>query len=183
MSAALPVRLSLFGSPAITNGDESSALSFERRTQRLAFLTLVNAIRACLERGDEHAAAGHFIGYWSGSGAWDSLSAGRQQAIAARMRAVLPHFSAVFRESVPGPDAGRLPMPLLFLTGEHTVDSTRRIGALLRDAFPHAEHDVLDGMAHMGPMTHAAQVNRRIEDFLVLHAREDSTLKELCEEG
>jgi pimeloyl-ACP methyl ester carboxylesterase len=146
-------------------------------------IVLVSSIHACLERGDEHAAAAHFIEYWSGQGAWELMSAGRQQAVAARMRAVLPHFAAVFREPFQRLDVGGFEMPMLFLRGEYTVDSTRRIGALLRQACPYAEHSALAGMAHMGPITHATEVNRRIQAFLVLHAERNSVLEELCEVG
>lgn len=130
-------------------------------------VALVDSIRECLARGDEHATAARFVGYWSGSGAWDSISGGRQQAVATRMRAVLLHFGAVFGESFQSEDIAALEMPMLFLKGEHTVESTRRIGALLRDARPDAEHQALAGMAHMGPITHVAEVNKSIRTFLL----------------
>jgi len=129
-------------------------------------IALVAAIRECLARGDELAAAERFIGYWSGPVAWDSMSSGRRQAVAARMRAVSHHFDAVFGEPLRSEDLAALTAPMLFLSSEHTVDSTRRIGVLLRDACAHAEHAVLTGMAHMGPITHATEVNPRIQRFL-----------------
>ena len=59
---------------------------------------------------------------------------------------------------------------MLFLTGARTVAVTRRLAELLRLALPHARHEVLPGMGHMGPITHAAEVNRRIVEFLHAHA-------------
>ena len=55
---------------------------------------------------------------------------------------------------------------MLCLTGSCTVASTRRIGEILRATLPHAEHQMLVGMGHMGPITHADEVNRRLASFL-----------------
>lgn len=132
-------------------------------------VALVSSIRGCLARGDEHAAAARFLSYWSGSSAWHSMPSRRRQAVAARMCAVLSHFDAVFREPFEKARITSLEMPMLYLTGENTVDSTRRIGSLFREVCPRAEHAVLPGMAHMGPITHAVEVNRRIKKFLFFH--------------
>ena len=57
----------------------------------------------------------------------------------------------------------------------------RRLAELLRHAFPHARHDVLQGMGHMGPITHASDVNRRIVDFLHAHAPPRSVFEPVSE--
>ncbi len=57
-------------------------------------------------------------------------------------------------------------MPILCMTGAQTRPAPRRIGELLRVALPHARHAVLDGMGHMGPLTHTDVVNRQIVQFL-----------------
>lgn len=146
-------------------------------------LSLGDAIRKALHYRSYRGAAEQFVNYWSGAGAWDSMPANRQHAVAERMQSVNFHFGALIRELPRSRGVAGLDMPKLFLTGERTVDSTRRIGALLRRAFPHAEHAVLPGMGHMGPMTHAADVNRRIQDFLVRRDWQDSMPEELCEEA
>jgi pimeloyl-ACP methyl ester carboxylesterase len=129
-------------------------------------MALADAIRACLaqDRGDE--AALRFVDFWSGTGAWASMPANRQHAVATRMPAVLRHFDALFREPFARAQLHRLEMPMLFLAGAGTVAATRRIGELLRRLLPIARHDVLARMGHMGPVTHAAHVNRRIAEFL-----------------
>jgi hypothetical protein len=38
---------------------------------------------------------------------------------------------------------------------------------LLRALLPFARHDSLAGVGHMGPITHAGEVNRRIVDFIM----------------
>jgi pimeloyl-ACP methyl ester carboxylesterase len=46
------------------------------------------------------------------------------------------------------------------------LDRLTQLGALLRVAFPLAQHAALDGLGHMGPITHPAAVNARIATFL-----------------
>jgi pimeloyl-ACP methyl ester carboxylesterase len=132
-------------------------------------LAMTGALERHMEQGDPHAAAAVFVSYWSGAGAWEQLPPSRQDAIAARMRAVQPHFGALYRE-----DFVRIralaERSLLYLTGTATAASTCRLGALARDALPHAVHEQIAGAGHMGPITHETQVNARIEQFLVAQA-------------
>jgi len=137
-------------------------------------VAVADSIRDRLAKGDEHSAARRFIDFWSGAGAWESLSGGKRESIATRMRAVFHQFDALFGEPLERAHLAPLGMPMLFLTGAQTVDVTRRIGRLLRDALPHAHHEMLHGMGHMGPITHAEEVNRQIIEFL--HARALGTL-------
>jgi len=117
-----------------------------------------------LDAGDDLAAAQTFVSYWAGRDAWGHMSADRRSAVAARMGAVQPQFDALRRDDFA---FDRLPdCPTLFLTGAATVVSTRRIGEIARHWRPQARHRVLDGMGHMGPITHAAAVNRVLEQFL-----------------
>lgn len=136
----------------------------------LEVVALADSIRNRLWRNRAHAAAQAFVDFWSGTGAWQSLASGRQHSIAGRMRAVLQHFDALFREPLQRARLARLEMPMLFMTGAHTVAVTRRIAEVLRRTLPKAHHAVLQAMGHMGPMTHAAEVNRRIAQFLDAHA-------------
>ena len=123
-------------------------------------------IRARLESEQSDSAAQRFVDYWSGAGAWHALPESRRAALAARMPSVLRHFEALFREPAQHVHLMTLVMPMLVLSGAKTVSATRRVGELLRTLLPHARHDVLPEMGHMGPLTHAAQVNQRIVKFL-----------------
>ncbi len=57
-----------------------------------------DAMACFVAQGDDHAAAAVFVNYWSGAGTWEQLQPSRQNAIAARMRSVHPHFGALYRE-------------------------------------------------------------------------------------
>jgi pimeloyl-ACP methyl ester carboxylesterase len=125
-----------------------------------------DAIRSLLASNQAQAAARRFVDFWSGAGAWQSLPAGKQGAIAARMPAVTQHFDALFADTMQPAQLARLGLPMLFLSGARTVAAMRRLAGVLRLALLHADHEVLPDMGHMGPITHAPQVNRRIAQFL-----------------
>lgn len=127
---------------------------------------LAERVRRHVRDGELHAAAAEFVDYWSGAGAWSSIGAERQAGIAARMPIVVQHFDALYRERL---DAGRLDqLPLLCLSGARTTTAAQRIGALLRARWPAARHETLDGLGHMGPITHPDVVNARIIRFLMV---------------
>ena len=129
-------------------------------------IEVAEGIRQALHARSYRRAARPFVDYWSGTGAWDAMPELRRQAVAARMGSVLPHFDALFNDDGVATALHRIEAPMLLLTGASTVASTRRIGELLRAALPRAEHALLPGMGHMGPVTHADEVNRRIAGFL-----------------
>jgi pimeloyl-ACP methyl ester carboxylesterase len=130
-------------------------------------VAVADFIRDQLARDEAVPAAKRFIDFWSGAGAWESLPAGPQEAIATRMRSVLRQFDALFRDPLQCAQLAYVRMPMLILTGARTVTATRRIGELLRAALPLEYHEVLPEMGHMGPITHAAVFNRRSADFLL----------------
>ena len=129
-------------------------------------LDVADDIRTFLERNEPSESARCFVDYWSGAGAWSLLSTRKQSAIAERMPEVYGHFEHLFHTPFDARAIARLRRPMLFMTGARTVASTRRLGALLQDAFPAASHDVMPDMGHMGPVTHPGPVNERIERFL-----------------
>jgi pimeloyl-ACP methyl ester carboxylesterase len=55
---------------------------------------------------------------------------------------------------------------MLFMTGSRTIAPTHELAAIYRSAAPWAEHRVLEGLGHMGPVTDPAVVNAAIRRFL-----------------
>jgi pimeloyl-ACP methyl ester carboxylesterase len=144
-------------------------------------LATAASIRNRLACGDAHEAARRFVDFWSGQGAWDALPVTRRQAVAARMPAVEAHFHALFYDTLDRAQLAQLRLPLLFLTGAKTIGATRRIGELLRFVLPYAHHEMLPGMGHLGPVTHAPIVNARIAGFLDAEVALQSALAPLRE--
>lgn len=130
----------------------------------------VNAVRIAIRRslfsGRATFAARLFVEYWSGPGAWDALDARRQLSITERMRKVDAEFDAVNCNMISIADYRHLRVPALLLSGERTRRPARRIVELLASVLPQLSREVVRGAGHMGPISHAAEVNERIAAFL-----------------
>jgi pimeloyl-ACP methyl ester carboxylesterase len=116
-------------------------------------------------------AAQRFVEFWTGPREWLAMPAGRRRAIAARMATVIGHFHGLFGAPSPRRALASLEMPVLCLTGSQTVPATRRIRDLLADLLGAGLHETLPGMGHMGPISHAEHVNRRLLAFLAEQMR------------
>jgi pimeloyl-ACP methyl ester carboxylesterase len=107
-------------------------------------------------RLDEAAAL--FVDYWSGTGAWESLPASRRRAIAERMPKVRAEFEALFADTVPARSYGALKMPLRLITGSTSPLPARKVVDIISRECAHAEVVRVDGVGHMGPISHAGLV-------------------------
>ena len=153
----------------------SPALDAQVSDPARSALTLAGAAHVTAEallRGACHEAGRVFVDYWSGMGTWELLPPAQREAIAGRMRSVHQQFGAVLRAGFGRAQVARVPAPMLLMSGEHSVPVGRHVAAQLRAALPQAEHVTLPGMGHMGPVTHARAVNRRIVRFL--HEQRDA---------
>ena len=154
-------------------------IAYQQPVQDL--VAVAASMRDRIAAGQEHSAAQRVVDFWSGGGAWESMPSGKQASIAARMRAVIQHFDALFGEPLQRAHLALLKMPMMFISGTRTAAVTRRIAELLRLTLPHAKHEVLPAMGHMGPITHATEVNRQVAKFLHLHAPSSWALEPLSE--
>ena len=123
-------------------------------------------IGRALSGGDYERAARCFVDYWSGEGQWARLSPERQVAMALRMPVIQAQFTSLFHDSVRRAGYASVSMPVLYLAGRDTRASTRRIAELLTYTLPDVELETLDGMGHLGPVTHAEPIAQRIADFV-----------------
>jgi pimeloyl-ACP methyl ester carboxylesterase len=127
---------------------------------------IARAIRTALNGGDLEHAAQRFVDFWSGPGRWERIAPDRQAAIAQTMPVIHAHFVSLKDDVARLRDYAGLNVPVLYLTGRDTRISTRRIAELLESALPEVEPEVLSGMGHLGPITHADVVAPRIAEFV-----------------
>jgi pimeloyl-ACP methyl ester carboxylesterase len=130
------------------------------------FLAVGAFVARALARSELELAARQFVDYWGGAGTWTAMPAERRQAVAQRMPAVGAHFEAVLAQRLPQSDLAALQVPMLMLQGATTRASTRRVAEMLRAVLPQARHETLHGMGHLGPITHAAEVDACIQGFI-----------------
>jgi pimeloyl-ACP methyl ester carboxylesterase len=121
---------------------------------------------AALDRGDADTAAGRFIDYWTGSGAWQRTPEERKPGIAASIRNVRRWAHALFTEPTPLAAFRSLNVPVLCMVGRRSRPDARAVVRRLGSVLPRFRLIELEGLGHMGPVTHPEPVNAVIEEFL-----------------
>lgn len=112
--------------------------------------------------GDYASAAQHFVDYWNGHGAWNALRPEIRAALTRWLPKAPLDFRALLDEPTPLSAYRNFRFPVLVLRGEHAPPPTRVAAEALADAIPSARLITIPGAGHMGPITHAADVNRHI---------------------
>lgn len=126
----------------------------------------VETASAAVAEGDLNTAAELFIDYWMGAGAWQAKPEAQRGAIASAVINVQGWGQALFGETTRLTAFHRLTMPVLLMLGRETRPSARAVSGLLGQTLPNVETLTLDGLGHMGPITHPEVVNSAIDDFL-----------------
>jgi pimeloyl-ACP methyl ester carboxylesterase len=121
---------------------------------------------ALVDAGDPAGAARHFVDYWSGPGAWNRVPEERKGPIAASVVNVRGWAGAAFGATPPLQAFSRLDVPVLYMIGKDSPDSTRGVARLLAPVLPRVEILEFEGVGHMGPVTHPQLVNEAISRFL-----------------
>ncbi|MBC7703128.1 MAG: alpha/beta hydrolase [Rhodoferax sp.] len=119
-----------------------------------------------LAAGKRDAAAERFIDYWMGAGSWASMPAPRRAPIEASVANIEGWATALFGEPTPLSAFKALKLPVLLLVGKNSPVSSRSVARLLAQALPDVRVVELDGLGHMGPITHPEIVNSAIAAFL-----------------
>lgn len=126
---------------------------------------------AALDAGDRNAAAGEFIDYWMGPGAWAATPAARQAPIAEAVTNVRRWAHALFSEPTPRAAFAALDMPVLYLLGARSTEAAKGVARLLMPVLSRLQSHTFDALGHMGPVTHPEVVNAAIQNFLASLSR------------
>jgi len=133
---------------------------------RLAVTAAVTAL-GC---GDAMSAARCFIDFWMDEGAFDRMPERVQAASAESVKNIQGWKDALFDEPTPPQAFAALAVPALLIVGSKSPLSSRAVARRLARLLPRAELVELEGLGHMGPVTHPDVVNERIRGFLERHA-------------
>jgi pimeloyl-ACP methyl ester carboxylesterase len=128
-----------------------------------------SAIARAARAGAPEAASAAFVDYWNGADAWRRLPAEHQQRVQGRIVDIARHFEALFADPLPWASLRMLRVPTRVLCGADSPAPARAVCERLR-RLPAAGVEVLAGLSHMGPLTHAERVNARILDHVARHA-------------
>lgn len=136
------------------------------RAAATEFTSVRIAVRRAVHSGRVEHAANIFVDYWSGAGAWRALPEKRRAAIAQRMRKVDAEFDAIFCTATSLSAYRRVAIPVLAMVGAATRRPPRAIVDLLATALPDVRRREVAEAGHLGPLTHADEVNTEIRAFL-----------------
>ena len=124
------------------------------------------AIVADARGGRFGAAAERFIDYWAGAENWAAMTESQRQTVVARIAVVASHFDALFADPVPLRAVAALDVPVLLMLGGRTTASAAAVADQLAGVLPSVEVRRFEQAGHLGPITHAAEVNAAIEGHL-----------------
>jgi pimeloyl-ACP methyl ester carboxylesterase len=82
------------------------------------------------------------------------------------MRAVKSQWHALSNDPTPLPAFAAVDVPTLLLAGTQSKTSALAVAKLMTAVLPRVRREDLEGMGHMGPVTHPDTVNPLIERFL-----------------
>jgi pimeloyl-ACP methyl ester carboxylesterase len=126
----------------------------------------VVAAVAALEAGDAAGAARCFIDFWMGPGSFDRMPERVQAATADSVKDIQGWKDALFGEPTPLEAFAGLDVPVLLMVGTKSPLSSRAVVQRLARVLPQVEVLELEGLGHMGPVTHPETVNAVISSFL-----------------
>jgi pimeloyl-ACP methyl ester carboxylesterase len=121
---------------------------------------------AALERGDAAQAARYFIDFWMGERSFEQMPERVRAATAESVKNIQGWKDALFDEPTPLDAFAELDVPVLLMLGKRSPLSSRAVAQRLARVLPKAEVVELDGLGHMGPVTHPDAVNSLIGRFL-----------------
>ena len=121
---------------------------------------------AALDADDGDKAAEHFIDFWMGAGSWRAMPAERKPAVMESIRNVRRWAHALFTEPTPLRAFAEREIPILYMLGTRSPESSRVVADVLIPALGNVRIVELAGLGHMGPITHADIVNDAIAAFL-----------------
>jgi len=110
-----------------------------------------------------------FIDYWNGPGGWDRLPEPTRAGFLRVGRKVFREVRALMDDATTQAQYAQLRAPTLLLSGEHTTPAERCVMTRLAQALPHNSRRIVAGAGHMGPLSHAAEVNAAIVAHLGQH--------------
>jgi pimeloyl-ACP methyl ester carboxylesterase len=124
---------------------------------------------ALVEAGQPLAAAERFIDYWMGHGSWSAMPAPRQQVVAGSMANIGGWARALWAEDTPLQAFRSLDLPVLYMIGGRSPDSSRGVARLLTGVLPNVSTVQFDDLGHMAPVTDPERINEAILRFLMQH--------------
>ena len=116
-----------------------------------------------------------FVDWWNGTGAWTRLNDETRVAFRAVGWKLFQEVITLGGDTTDRATWATITAPTLILGGAASPLTERRVVEKLGASLPHARAQLLQGVAHMGPITHAAIVNDAIVEHVRANGRGNET--------
>ena len=126
-------------------------------------------------RFEQTRGAQDFINYWAGGDGWSHIPTEQQERLVSLSSKVAAEFGALMAAGPATKELADLDLPLRLLCGTNTRQSAREISELLSEILPGVEYFLLQGLAHMAPVTNADDVNPLIVEHVMANAADEET--------
>ena len=107
-----------------------------------------------------------FVDYWNGPGTWRALPEPARASFLRVGRKVYLEARSLLADRTSPNAYGPITAPTLLLGGERSPVAARRVIAHLAAAVPRGHTRVVAGAGHMGPISHADEVNALIAEHI-----------------
>lgn len=114
------------------------------------------------ERGVDEAWLGAFVDWWQGDGAWARLAEETRQAFRDVGWKLSEEVRSLSADTTNRAAYGTIRAPTLLLGGGKSQPAEAQVLARLAEALPSARLVMFPELGHMGPITHAREVNAAI---------------------
>jgi pimeloyl-ACP methyl ester carboxylesterase len=142
----------------------------DERDDVLASVRSLPAYRPHAEReGVDEAWLTAFVDWWNHPGAWAALPEDTRAAFRRVAWKVSQEVASLVADRTDRATYARITAPTLLLGGGRTTEAERRVLAILATCLPRARLELFPDLGHMGPITHAVEVNAAIMGHIARH--------------
>jgi len=121
---------------------------------------------ACVGKGQPELGWQAFLDSRNGAGTWKRISDAQRRQFLARSDSAREAFISNLTNRTTLADCRSIDVPTTVVCGAATSAPDRRTTELLKDAIPGARYVVIDGAAHMSPLTHPTETVSIIREHL-----------------
>lgn len=148
---------------------EPAAFGYLKTTETAAFSQIFNMasdVKRMVDSGNSTNAAVRFIDYWNGERAFEQMPDPLKKAVVNGMTKVRLEWDVIFGATSDLAELIPLRMPTLLLSGTGSTQAAQAVAHLLHHSLSDSHLVLLEGLEHMGPVTHPSVVNAYILHFL-----------------
>ena len=120
--------------------------------------------------GTDEAWLAAFVDWWNGAGAWTRLPEETRAAFRGVGWKLFQEVMTLGADTTDAAGYARIAVPTLIMGGSNSPLTERRVVEKLGATLPRASTMFLDGVGHMGPVSHASLVNAAMAEFFATAA-------------